>query len=574
MSKEALRQLAHVSRATCPSGIAAYIEKHPPRLRAARFLLKFLNMAMSISSDWYLRPDIISHVCREFLRSRRLEATERTVISDYGALRFYLEKLIAARLLPGNTITPPPPNSRDILDEKANKILGYVTLSSAIKAASLEKALEEIEKQIRVHRDAILNSCREIVWAGYKKFISTKDMMNRSDYERILLTPDNLDPMLRNSSGQKISYFSPHHPRGKENLVTYLKNQCSGMYQRRIFPGSHNTHHWGINSIREHLGITEELAVAAMCIIIDELGINVIDLQDAKVQTTKQGEFIKTTESGLIKIRTIKPRAKALIERKANRNRIHPPESSNDIDANTAITILLEMREQHAKAIGSNYLFTLDICSNTSNKSANLYRLQDNRRKSAFHKIISKLPSWVGDADPTMPKIRVSNGVLKYLEDGGNALKASIYLGNTLQTALRNYIPIELQEFIHRKKIRDFQNIVLLISESSSDDFSNPYEIAEDQLRRTLSRLQRSRNSKLPAGAETHIYFLCSKENIELILSYAKFGTDENLRKTCRTVIEKIEIEGSRKMRNLLADAQIREMTFTLEEMEINETAY
>lgn len=83
----------------------------------------------------------------------------------------------------------------------------------------------------------------------------------------------------------------------------------------------------------------------------------------------------------------------------------------------------------------------MDGSSPTRQGDEQLYRILDTRRKNTFKAIIDSLPSWVGDAEPTMPKIRVSRGLLKWIESGGDTLETSLYLGNSLLTALRNYVP-------------------------------------------------------------------------------------------------------------------------------------
>jgi hypothetical protein len=65
--------------------------------------------------------------------------------------------------------------------------------------------------------------------------------------------------------------------------------------------------------------------------------------------------------------------------------------------------------------------------------------------------------------------------------------------------------------------------------------------------------------------------FLCSPEAIELIVSYATYGTEQELISTCKKIITKIQDEGSRKMIKLLADATPIPMNFELLEVHANE---
>lgn len=559
--------------------------KHPPRRRASH-ICDFIQLAHQLDPEWHKRPGIITAACRKFLSKRRTEIAEGkeqpvkevTVISDYQAVRRYLSKLQKAQKLPGNTLLPPIPKSSDVFTEKECNILGYLNLADAIQAPSLEVALNDIAQQIEQHRQIILAKCKKIVTDGYREFSKTQDMIQKSDIAAIRETTNNLDPnMTARSTGQNLSYFSNSHPNGFINLVAYIAEEQGGLYTRKSFPGAHHAHSWSTSKIKKHLGITDDFAVAAMCIIVDELGINVTDLCNAKVQKTRDGEFIAIREDGSVTITTLKPRANALKQRHAPRA-IDPDDvTADNIDANIVLCMLLEMRSLHAKTLSSNYLFVMDSSSKTRANETEVYRMLDARRKAAFKEIINSLPSWVIQAQPTMPKIRVSKGLLKWLESGGDTLSASIYLGNSLLTALKNYIPPEIQEFVHRKKLRDHQKIMLFISDcastADSNKAGNTQGIAIKQLITLVKNIQR--NTRLTGANEAHrlIYFLCSPETIELIVSYAKYGHDKDLIETCKSIITKIEDEGSRKMIKMLADATPREMNFEFIEEVVNEEA-
>lgn len=557
--------------------------KHPPKQRA-RHIRDFIQLAHQLDPEWHEKPGIITAACRQFLSKRRVQVSdgrvkpvkEVTVISDYGAVYVYLNKLKKAKKLPSNTLLPPIQKSSDVFTEKECNVLGHLNLADATLAPSLEIALNDIELQIEQHREIILAKCKKIVMSGYCQFAKTKEMIQRSDIAAIRMTDDNLDPTIKSwRGGQCLSFFSQAHPNGFINLVAYISEEQGGLYTRRSFPGAHQAYSWSATKIRQQLGITDEFAVAAMCIIIDELGINVIDLCDAKVKKTKDGEYIAIREDGGVTITTLKPRANELKERHAPRT-VDPTKITEDnIDANIVLCMLLEMRALHAKTLNSNYLFVMDGSSETRAGEPDVYRMLGTRRKAAFKKIINSLPSWVIEAEPTMPKIRVSRGLLKWLESGGDALTASIYLGNSLLTALKNYIPPEIQEFVYRKKLRDHQNITLYMSDSLSATDNNKatptHDIAKQQLIDLVKNIQAHKRTKSQNKADNLIYFLCSTQSIELIISYAKYGKDKELIDTCKSIITKIEDEGSRKTIKMLADAIPREMNFEFIEEAMNE---
>ncbi|WIK39843.1 hypothetical protein OI910_30895 [Pseudomonas aeruginosa] len=174
-----------------------------------------------------------------------------------------------------------------------------------------------------------------------------------------------------------------------------------------------------------------------------------------------------------------------------------------------------------------------------------------------------------------MPKIRVSRGLLKWIESGGDTFETSLYLGNSLLTALRNYVPPSIQEFVYRKRVRDHQNIQLLIAEDSLPTQANHqdegYAIALTQLINGVKRLKANSPETAASNSSQMLYFLCSPQTIELIVSYATFGKDESLISTCKTIITKIQDEGSRKMIKLLADAKPKHLNFDLFEVSVHE---
>lgn len=570
-------------RTCCPEDILTWVEKHPPKRRAP-LIRVFFMIAHELNPEWYRKPVAITNACRQLLSHRRSAISkitgkpvkEVTVISDYTVVRYYLNRLQKAKKLPSNALILPVPNSTDVFSEKECNILGYLTLEHAVQATSMEDALNEIAQQIKKHRAVILSKCKRIVAEGYARFLKAPDMIHRSDVAAIRLTKDNLDPNLRGfGSGQHISFFSPSHPNGFGNSVAYLATEQDGLFTRKSFPGAHHIYSWSTTKVKSYLGITEEFAVAAMCIIIDELGINVFDLANAQVKKTKDGQFVTIREDGGITITTLKPRANKLIERHAPKATDEIKIDAESIDAHTALWMLLQMRAQHSKALNSNYLFVMDGSSPTRQGDEHLYRILDTKRKNTFKAIIDSLPSWVAEAEPTMPKIRVSRGLLKWIESGGDTLETTIYLGNSLLTALRNYIPPSIQEFVYRKRIRDHQKIQLLIAEDISAPSprikNNNYECAKMQLIEAVKFLRTNSRHTTTHNPGQVFCFLCSPEAIELIVSYATYGTEQELISTCKKIITKIQDEGSRKMIKLLADATPKPMNFELLEVHANE---
>lgn len=91
-------------RTCCPKDILTYAEKHPPKGRASR-ICDFFILAHRLDPEWYRKPAVITNACRQFLINRRAALSETTgkpvkevtVISDYIAVHYYLNKLQKAK---------------------------------------------------------------------------------------------------------------------------------------------------------------------------------------------------------------------------------------------------------------------------------------------------------------------------------------------------------------------------------------------------------------------------------------------------------------------------------------------
>ncbi|WP_427030107.1 hypothetical protein [Halomonas sp. H2] len=345
-----------------------------------------------------------------------------------------------------------------------------------------------------------------------------------------------------------------------ENLIAYFDHfydQFTGQQKRPKLTGLALT-----EEVKAHLSLTVEVASAMQIIIVEELGINPYSLYKVKVYTDNRGhEFVKITNSGSVRLKTSKPRAR--------RSRTVVPSGTlqnlssieeEKINAADCLKMALEMTERGRESTKFKDLW---LCSTKSS----FERPSPESFQNAFNKIrgVAAVESPALKL-ATLKKIRTTKAIWIYLTSNGDSLKTASYLGNSVKTTLHRYIPPYLTELVYRVKIRSFQNILLYMSVAHEQDnakyaglTSQQYELElkkaftnpdmGGRLYETLISPQDCKEDELT------IYFCVSLTNIILALRYLKVGKEENLKSYCKTAIEKIA-EGPVIMKQLLRQAE------------------
>jgi hypothetical protein len=127
--------------------------------------------------------------------------------------------------------------------------------------------------------------------------------------------------------------------------------------------------------------------------------------------------------------------------------------------------MLLEMTAHRRKAEPNRYLWL-----NTANASE-FSKVSATAFKAQFLAFLNRHPK-LKELDHryiSRAGIRVSGGVLRWFETGGDTKAAAAYLGNSVSVALNSYVPKPLQEILHRREIRRHQNLLILCSTSDSE---------------------------------------------------------------------------------------------------------
>lgn len=80
---------------------------------------------------------------------------------------------------------------------------------------------------------------------------------------------------------------------------------------------------------------------------------------------------------------------------------------------------------------------------------------------------------------------------------------------------------------------------MLLVSDGLLDSEVDAHTISSNQLTELFNTLHSGYGVKMTQDSDQQICFLCSNENIELVLSYIKYGPDKKIIDLCKTIIKK-----------------------------------
>jgi len=316
-----------------------------------------------------------------------------------------------------------------------------------------------------------------------------------------------------------------------------------------------------------------------MTVICGEDGINVDSLANVKLTNKIGGEGIYVSYADEFTITYKKMRAKKFLTKPLGKLSINDLSKieAEEIDSAIALKVILETTKIHRNISNLEDLLIVDM-GTTHNLEQTIVPISKQARKTAWMKFIESMPSKIKDHNPTLRKLRVTGGVIEWFKTDGDVAAVSHRLGNTISTALKNYIPIPLQEAVYRKRIRRFQSILLLAASKDSDNVCEATNMTLEKVDNFLKNLldeqkkasQHSELAKIMFGdslksesnggekSNTQLTFIVSKANIAICHALA-FGifkdTDKQLSLLSRAVIQKLASTGTRLQQRLLKQA-------------------
>ncbi len=534
---------------TCPPDIAQRIKEHVNSFKIVKHhrepIGAFLKHISSISSKWYQQPNVIQGELATFRGDLLNRLQRNTAYMKFQNVKNCILVLIEHGLLP-NSIDLPNNLRRDTNTEKIrddNPIISKINIyeeNLLEHAVDSKSFLEQVEKEIKNNIQALLSYAKKIVYESYKKFCDTPSLIAISNYGKE--TESNTQ-----SARAKNNAFSQHNPLRLENSVAYFSQNYHKLIQGT--KGNETNEVILQEDALQYLGLTILTASAMQIIITEELGINPYSLYTMKAFATNHGlEFMQVDDDGSVRVRTIKPRARHARTKKAIGDLTPIAKvKAQDIDASICLKMAMEMTE-NARNVALDH--SLWLCMTI--RGISKCRADDFQR--GFKQIRNHLTSEsnidvINDA--TLKKVRVSKGILIYLQSHGDALRTATYFGNTVKTTLNRYIPKYLTELIYRVKIRSFQRILLFMAIANNDHPFESVHLSESKFKNQLAsafsnpemggELFNSLTAK-PSNDEREqsVYFCVSEKNLKLAIVYAREGEDEHLKKLCSDVISMV----------------------------------
>ena len=331
-------------------------------------------------------------------------------------------------------------------------------------------ALERDERfAFNLIREACIQEARRII----KKFDEGQELIASCDIEYIRTvhkeTGRLLDPNIRGAKDQQLlSFFSPDHPNGLVNLLGYYWHEYSGLAMNRAFAGASFAAHYGMQNLKDYLGLNNKNSLPFFIIIVGETGVNVDSLEGAIISDQYNNNLILTSsgKAGYEKFAVSKPRARKFLEKHIS---IGGTDDLGDVEINAHVCLnyILKMTTQYRKADNSKNLWIGPYFSTTPYAAT---KISASAFKTQLKQLLSSHSNFVGTDHRffTRANIRVSAGVLKWFESGGDAATVAQFLGNSVSTSMKNYIPASIQEALYRRSIRKFQNILIVASTKDS----------------------------------------------------------------------------------------------------------
>jgi hypothetical protein len=327
-----------------------------------------------------------------------------------------------------------------------------------------------LERDERHAFNMIRNVCIREARRTIEKFDEGQKLISNCDIDYIRTvyqqTGRLVDPNVKGPKDkQSLSFFSPDHPNGLANLVGYYWYEYNGIVIPRAFPGAYFIDHYGVQNIKNYLGLNNTNSLPLFIIIVGETGVNVSSLERAKVSDKYDNNLIlnSTNEDGYEKFEVKKPRASKSLEKYVKVSSTKNSSGEKEINAHTCLTYILKMTAQYRKWDNSKYLWIGPYFASTPYAAT---RISSMSFKSQLKRLLKTNPDFndLKHKFFTRANIRVSAGILKWFESGGDALTVANFLGNSVDTSMKNYIPLSIQDALYRRTIRKFQYSIIVAS--------------------------------------------------------------------------------------------------------------
>jgi hypothetical protein len=315
------------------------------------------------------------------------------------------------------------------------------------------------------------------------------------------------------------------HPNSLEHLLLVVHHEMGGIprpyaqyvlrdgkQSARTVPGT--PPHWrfvqlsGKNTLLPHLGLMSS-GIAAVCfvlLLLEHPNINVTSLARATVfdDQGRMSLLLDATEDDGSATRLVLQKPRAGTERAV----LLTPLSRRVIKCVIQCTeVLRKELRKNGKARAANRLWlgvntlTYDVIDISEKTLSTAFRGQrgerdwgkssNQSRRTPFVERHPELERWRECA--TLKALRVSVGVLEYLQSGGDLVAAARAFGHrNIRTTIAHYIPEALRLAIHERQIRRHQNILITSAVSDSDSLLKMTDF------RTLEELHLFLNSGIP----------------------------------------------------------------------------
>lgn len=529
-----------------------------------------------------------------------------TITSNLSALRVTIIALQELYVFPSGHIAPLHNQAdKDLFQDASNdtkKVLGGLELPTQSKDEEIplvlrlnipaDEFLSSLVSNIRKHRNTVLHVSRSYLAEANCRLNYRKTAVDFVP-ESLFDDPEHL-ALSVNCKGQRYSLFNQAilGEVAKMNLIAYLYYKKNGIITDDFKGKTYLSSFGGTSELREYFGLSTLSAVAAQNIIVAESGINVDNLREFKVGANGcLKDSFRLTDDGF-NIIYDKPRAGS----PRNKDMLFIDES--DINTSFAFNYLLRSTEHYRTLVSpkdKDFLFIHD----TIQEEGVVCRISSYPFKDGFTKLlikakdrISKNPSWcehvtVNDIDdllkhaPNAKQVRVSEGILRWYDSGGDPFVASSYLGNTESVALNSYIPRELQGVLYSQQISKFQHLLLaaatdkksyqkevlqLDSVDGSDENYDLYIEQLDTLNPNWRKLAESNITKEKSKDNEALALIMSKENVsKLFKAFQKENKEYQngltpdddtllLSDIFKNLISYVNAYGKREQRNMLSD--------------------